>query len=126
MTALKPTFIRLPLTFLLLCSMLLLCACSEPANESPEISLSPQMQAARNKALVLCAGCHGPEGIGTADFNPNLACQKQVYLAKQLRDYREGRRSNHIPMVNIAKMLTEEEVDSISLWYSQLNCDKNQ
>ncbi|MCW7554453.1 c-type cytochrome [Endozoicomonas gorgoniicola] len=114
------------MTVLLFCSILLLSGCSEPVSESPEISLSPQMQAARNKALVLCAGCHGPEGIGTADFNPNLACQKQVYLAKQLRDYREGRRSNHIPMVNIAKMLTEEEVDSISLWYSQLNCQKNQ
>ena len=126
MTAFKTTLIRLPLPFLLFCSILLLCGCSEPASESPVIALSPSMQAARNKALALCAGCHGPEGIGTADFNPNLACQKQVYLARQLRDYREGRRSNHIPMMNIARMLTEEEVDNISQYYSQTNCPKNQ
>ncbi|AMO55130.1 c-type cytochrome [Endozoicomonas montiporae] len=121
---LKSALTRFPL--LLITIFLLLSGCSKPAPEPQKEVLSPEMQAARNKALVLCSGCHGPEGIGTADFNPNLACQKQVYLARQLRDYREGRRTNHIPMVNIAKMLTEEEVDSLSRWYSQLNCPKNQ
>ena len=113
------------LTFFLSISLVLvITGCSDEPARAPGPQLTPEMQAARDKALVLCSGCHGPEGIGTADLNPNLACQKQVYMAKQLRDYREGRRSNHIPMVNIAKMLTEEEVDSISLWYSLQNCPK--
>ena len=122
----KHKFSFLPPAFLFLIPVLVLSGCTGEPENTAAPALTQEMQAARNKALVLCAGCHGPEGIGTADFNPNLACQKQVYMAKQLRDYREGRRSNHIPMVNIAKMLTEEEVDSISLWYSLQNCPKNQ
>lgn len=111
--------VRAALIILLILSFALLSGCFSDTPTEPAVILTPKMQAAQNKAMALCAGCHGPEGIGTADFNPNLAGQKHVYLAKQLRDYREGRRNNHIPMVNIAKMLTEEEVDSISLWYSQ-------
>lgn len=122
MNFIKPLCCKLPLISLFIVFFLSLSGCFDSDSEAKAPQLSPEMQAARNKALVLCSGCHGPEGIGTADFNPNLACQKQVYLTKQLRDYREGRRENHIPMVNIAKMLTEEEVDSISLWYSQQNC----
>ena len=112
----------LPIRLLFLSLFLGGCVFEEPAKPGPP--LSEELAAARDKAMVLCAGCHGPEGIGTADFNPNLACQKKVYMVKQLRDYREGRRENHIPMVNIAKMLSEEEVESISEWYSQVNCPK--
>ena len=112
---------RTPLLFIFLTS-LLLTGCFEQEQDKRGIELTPKLEAARNKAMVLCAGCHGPEGIGTAAFNPNLACQKKIYMVKQLNDYRTGKRNNHIPMVNIAKMLTDEEVDSISEWYSQLNC----
>ena len=103
----------------------LLAGCDLSGKNSSEfrpVEMTPKLEAARNKALALCSGCHGPEGIGTADFNPNLACQKKVYMVKQLNDYRNGLRGNHIPMVNIAKMLTEEEVDSISEWYSLQRC----
>lgn len=106
---------------LILCGLLLTGCYDQLAGEKSK-PLSPKLEAARNKAMVLCAGCHGPEGIGTADFNPNLACQKKVYMVKQLNDYREGKRTNHIPMVNIAKMLTEEEVETISEWYSLQGC----
>lgn len=88
----------------------------------PEPELSPALQEAKAKAMVLCAGCHGPEGIGTADFNPNLACQKKIYMVKQLNAYRDGTRTTHPPMTNIARMLSEEEVENISEWYSQTGC----
>ena len=112
----KSLFLRL----LPLCLLLGGCFFEDTPNKQPV--LTPELEAARNKAMVLCSGCHGPEGIGTADFNPNLACQKKVYMVKQLKDYREGRRSNHIPMVNIARMLSEEEVELISEWYSLVGC----
>ncbi|WP_051785810.1 c-type cytochrome [Endozoicomonas numazuensis] len=103
----------------------LLTGCDLSGDKSPEfraIEMTPRLEAAKNKALALCSGCHGPYGVGTADFNPNLACQKKMYMVKQLNDYRNGQRNNHIPMVNIAKMLTEEEVDAISTWYSLQRC----
>lgn len=86
------------------------------------LELSPTLQEAKAKAMVLCAGCHGPEGIGTTNFNPNLACQKKAYMIKQLNAYRDGTRTTHPPMTNIARMLSEEEVESISEWYSQTGC----
>lgn len=101
---------------LLILSALVLAGCSE--DKPAETPLSPRLQEAKAKAMVLCAGCHGPEGIGTADFNPNLACQKKTYMVKQLKFYRDGTRSTHPPMTNIARMLSENEVDSISEWYS--------
>lgn len=98
----------------------MLAACSP--GEKPEQPLSERLQAARNKAMSLCAGCHGPQGQGTAPFNPNLACQKKVYMARQLEYYRDGSRTTHPPMTHIARMLSEDEVDAISEWYSIMGC----
>ncbi|MRI33592.1 hypothetical protein EOPP23_11400 [Endozoicomonas sp. OPT23] len=107
---------------LLIAALLLMTACSEQSPDRPAIKMTPQLTAAQNRALQLCAGCHGPQGIGTASFNPNLACQKQVYMVKQLNDYREGKRTNHPPMTAISRMLSPQEVEDISLWYSLQNC----
>ena len=85
--------------------------------------LTPKQEVAKAKAMVLCAGCHGPEGIGTADLNPNLACQKKGYMVKQLNFYRDGSRTTHPPMANIARMLSEDEVEAISEWYSVTGCN---
>ena len=92
------------------------------SNAPEQVELTQELADAKAKAMVLCAGCHGPEGIGTADFNPNLACQKKVYLVKQLQYYRDGTRATHPPMTNIARMLSEEEVETISEWYSITGC----
>ena len=105
---------------LLILSALMLTGCFE--DKPVEAPLPERLQAAKAKAMVLCAGCHGPEGTGTADFNPNLACQKKVYMVKQLGFYRDGTRTTHPPMTNIARMLTEDEVDAISEWYSKTGC----
>ncbi|WP_461535736.1 c-type cytochrome [Spongorhabdus nitratireducens] len=88
-----------------------------------ELKLTEQQQAGQQKAAQLCAGCHGTRGIGTLAVNPNLACQKESYLAKQLRDYKSEHRNNHKPMVNLAKMLSEDDIDNLASWYSILPCD---
>jgi cytochrome c553 len=41
-----------------------------------------------------CAYCHGIDGISSNTRFPNLAGQTQAYLSKQLRDFRDGRRTN--------------------------------
>lgn len=106
--------------FITVIALLLLAGCDQVPPEPPK--LSSRLAEAKAKAMVLCAGCHGPEGIGTADFNPNLACQKQVYMVKQLNAYRDGIRTTHPPMTNIARMLSEDEVENISEWYSITGC----
>ena len=41
-----------------------------------------------------CASCHSLDGISVMARFPKLAGQRPDYIAKQVRDFRDGRRSN--------------------------------
>jgi cytochrome c553 len=41
-----------------------------------------------------CAECHNLDGISAMPKFPKLAGQRPAYIAKQVRDFRDGRRSN--------------------------------
>src|SRR5260363_275567 len=57
---------------------------------------APDTMAARVKA---CAICHGQHGEGTHnDYFPRLACKTASYLAKQIRNFHEGRSNK--PQIN--------------------------
>lgn len=67
-----------------------------------------------------CVACHGAAGIAPAGTAfPNLSGLTSEYVAKQLDDYREGRRT-HPLMAAIAKGLTEQELGDVALYYGQL------
>lgn len=75
-----------------------------------------EMQA-RDLATDLCAGCHGPSGLSQSDAFPSLAGQKATYLAKQLRDFRDGKRKD--PTMNgIASSLTDEQILALAQRFS--------
>src|SRR6266540_3574159 len=42
----------------------------------------------------LCATCHSLDGISAMARFPKLAGQRAAYIVKQVRDFRDGRRSN--------------------------------
>ncbi|WP_304526408.1 cytochrome c [Halomonas sp. I5-271120] len=48
--------------------------------------------AAGREMAQSCAACHGAEGISVVGMFPNLAGQQASYLAKQIRDIRDGNR----------------------------------
>jgi cytochrome c553 len=52
-----------------------------------------QMAAARDKAQV-CFGCHGPNGNSQSADYPILAGQSWRYIYIELKDFKEGRRSD--------------------------------
>lgn len=107
---------------IVLAAVFLLAGCTDQQSATQIQPPPKHLEAAQAKAMQLCAGCHGPTGIGTTPLNPNLACQKKEYMVKQLQYYRNGSRSTHQPMTNIARLLSEEEVESISEWYSMTGC----
>ena len=76
--------------------------------------------AAAGKAkTAMCAGCHGPKGISMAPVNPNLAGQKALYLATQLKAFRAGTRVS--PTMNpMAKALSDADIENIAAYYSSL------
>ena len=60
-------------------------------------------EAAVGKArAAMCTTCHGPLGISQLPNAPHLAGQPEIYIAEQLKHYRNGKRANEVMSV-IAK-----------------------
>lgn len=68
---------------------------------------------------TLCAGCHGMNGISAIPNYPNLKGQKEQYLVKALRAYRDGQRSDPL-MSPMAKPLSDTDIDNLAAYYSGL------
>jgi cytochrome c553 len=75
--------------------------------------------AGKAKAAQVCQTCHGMDGRGTQAMVANIGGQQRQYLVKQLNAYRSGERE-HAQMTIIARMLTDEDVDNLSEWYSSI------
>ena len=76
--------------------------------------------AAAGKAKAAsCAGCHGANGISSNPLWPNLAGQKDAYLVKQMKAFRDGTRNDPM-MTPMAKPLSDADIDNIAAYYSNL------
>jgi len=75
----------------------------------------PDPNFGRNLAAP-CAICHGTNGVNAGGL-PNLAGQPGDYIAKQLRDFRDGKRTATI-MHQIAKGYTEPQIDALAAFFS--------
>lgn len=82
------------------------------------MSLAGDIKAGQAKA-VMCAGCHGANGISTNTMWPNLAGQKKGYLAKQIRDFRDGKRNDPM-MASMVKSLSDADAANLAAYYSQI------
>lgn len=72
-----------------------------------------------------CTGCHSPRGLGNdpAGF-PRLSGQYAEYIAKQLRDFRGGLRTNDgdsRTMRTVASQMSDAEIDAVANYISGLH-----
>lgn len=81
-------------------------------------ALAGDAAAGKAKAMM-CAGCHGPAGISNNDMWPNLAGQKQGYLANSLKAYRSGERKNAM-MAGMARGLSDADIANLAAYFSSL------
>jgi cytochrome c553 len=65
-----------------------------------------------------CTMCHGEKGLSTMAGTPSLAGQPDLYLASQLRDFRDGKRHNEVMNV-IAKPLSDADIDNVAAYFAQ-------
>ena len=71
--------------------------------------------------VAACASCHGENGEGT-DILPRLAGQHKRYVADQLHEFHERKRTNdNAIMGSIAANLTELEIEAVANYVSGLN-----
>ena len=75
--------------------------------------------AAKPQADSLCAGCHGPKGVSSNPLWPNLAGQKDAYLVKQMKAFRDGTRYDPM-MTPMAKPLSDADIDNLAAYFSSL------
>jgi cytochrome c553 len=67
-----------------------------------------------------CATCHQPGYKGLKEF-PRLARQKHGYLAKQLKAFRDGVRTNdNGVMAGTVKDLTDEQIQALAQYFASL------
>jgi cytochrome c553 len=66
-----------------------------------------------------CSNCHGIQGIAPAPNFPNLAGQKEAYLVKALRAYREGERHDPI-MKGMVASLSDDNIQNLAAYFASL------
>ncbi|QOR39722.1 cytochrome c4 [Billgrantia diversa] len=74
-------------------------------------------------AAATCVACHQADGSGKhidgGESWPRLAGQNADYIAKQLKDFKAGRRQN-ATMQPFANMLDDQQIADVAAYYSQL------
>ncbi len=89
--------------------------------DAADPKLSSEMQAGKLKATQICSNCHGlygrAESGGNSAIVPNLTAQQKKYLIARLKDYQSGK-IEHPQMSLVARMLTEQDINNVSAWYS--------
>jgi len=64
-----------------------------------------------------CFLCHGMNGESSSEVFPRLATQNASYLAKQLRDFKAGRRTGTTMNTMVAE-LTEAEMSDLGAYFA--------
>ncbi len=64
-----------------------------------------------------CSACHGDNGVSSNPQWPNLAGQKQAYLAAQITMFRDGVRNNAL-MSSVVANLSDSDIDALATSYA--------
>jgi cytochrome c553 len=66
-----------------------------------------------------CQACHGADGNSTAPIYPRIAGQYPDYLARAMREYRDGGRVNPIMSVYVEK-LSDHDIRILADYYGTM------
>lgn len=91
-----------------------------PASAQPKPSAPP-----KPPQVALCEACHGANGNSELSINPSLAGQSWRYIYIELKDFKEGRRSDP-QMSPIAKDLSRDDMIALGNWFAAQKPATNQ
>lgn len=72
---------------------------------------------AKELAATVCVACHGVDGNSVAPTFPKLAGLQAEYLAKQLVEYIDGKRTNE-SMAPIVATLSREDITPLAVYFA--------
>jgi cytochrome c553 len=76
------------------------------------------------KGVPACIGCHGPTGSGNAAAGfPSVSGQHAAYVVKQLKDFREGVRSNdpNSMMRGVTALMNDRDIEAVAQYVQGLH-----
>lgn len=84
----------------------------------PLLAAAQDIEAGRVKAQA-CAACHGADGNSQSGQFPNLAGQSWRYIYIELKDYKEGRRSDPVMTAMAAPLSRQDMIDIANYFAAQ-------
>ena len=102
---------------LLIAASLAVPALNAQAN-APQAAAKPDLAKGEASYATVSASCHGADGNSGSPANPKLAQQHPEYLAKQLQEFKSGKRANAI-MSGMAAGLSDQDMKNIAAWLSK-------
>jgi cytochrome c553 len=112
----KPFTPQVMKTFATLALSVLCLTTSAFASDTPKAAKADPA-AGEAKYTAMCAACHGADGNAGSPEYPKLAGQHPEYLAKQLTEFKSGKRANAI-MSGMAAALSDEDMKNVAAWLS--------
>ena len=100
---------------LLIAAFVATSAFSALATEAAPVAAAPDLAKGEASFSGTCVACHGPEGNSATPTYPKLAQQHAQYLAKQLNEFKSGKRDNAI-MKGMASALSDQDILNITAW----------
>lgn len=79
------------------------------------VAKAGDVEAGKSKSAV-CAACHGVDGNSANATWPSLAGQHASYIAKQLREFKDGTRAD-ATMQGMASLLNDEDIENVAAYY---------
>lgn len=77
----------------------------------------PDLAKGQTLSTQVCGACHSADGSRGSPANPIIAGQHPEYLAKQLSEFKSGKRSNAV-MKGFASTLSETDMRDVSAFYA--------
>jgi cytochrome c553 len=97
---------------------LLTAALAAPAfAEEAKASAKPDLAKGQATSTNVCAACHTADGSRGSPANPILQGQHPEYLAKQLAEFKAGKRANAI-MQGMSATLSEADMKNVAAYYA--------
>jgi cytochrome c553 len=87
------------------------------AEEPAKAAAKPDPAKGQEKATQICGACHTFDGTRGLAANPILQGQHPEYIAKQLSEFKSGRRANPV-MTAMVSPLTDDDVRNLAAFYA--------
>ncbi|MBB5319652.1 c-type cytochrome [Marinobacter oulmenensis] len=89
---------------------------------APAVTMAAGDAAAGKSKSAVCASCHGQNGVSQVPIYPNLAGQKEQYLASALKAYKAGERNGgqSALMKPQAANLSDQDIADLAAYFSSL------